>query len=191
MGPSVRAVAMAAAGHQRAVGDQGVAVLAQDEHLRAVGGPQGLRGQDVLGGPLSDDAPVEADKPRQVRGHGIEVMGREKNGQPTGLQRVQQMEDVMLRFQVDPDRRFIQEEGLRVAHQRAGEEHPLLLPPESSRICRPVQSPMPSWCMSRRATSRSAAGAQGCPREPRIAPMRMTCSAATGNRQSSASRLGT
>ena len=191
MGPSVRAVAVAAAGCQRAVGDEGVAVLAQDEHLRAVGGPQGLRGQDLLGGPLSYDTPVEADEPRQVRSHGIEVMGREKDGQPTGPQRVQQMEDVMLRFQVDADRRLIQDEELRVPHQRAGEEHPLLLPPESSRICRPVQSPMPSWCMSRRAASRSAAGAQGCPRQPRIAPMRTTCSAVTGNRQSSVSSLGT
>ena len=189
MGPSLREVAVAAAGHQWAVGNEGVTVLPQDQHLQALGGPQGLRGQDVLRTPLGDHTPVEADEPRQVRGYRIEVVGREENHQPTGMEVSNRWKTSCCVFGSTPT------VGSSRGRAPGG-------PPARGRGTPAAAAPgeladLPPGAVANAELVHEPSGrlsfrgrCPGLPRQPWIAPMRMTCSAAIGNRQSSASRLG-
>jgi hypothetical protein len=112
---SVLLAAMVTAREQRAMRHQRVAVVPDDEHLRTVGCPQNLRGQDVLGAPLGDQAAVKAQQPRQMRRYRIQVMGREENCQPLLAEFLKEMQEGMQGFQIDSDRGFVEQEELRVS----------------------------------------------------------------------------
>ena len=66
--------------------------------------------------------------PREVRGDGVEFMGSEDDGDAIVVEFVEQVQHVVASLDVDPSGGFVEEQELRVAHKRPGEEHTLLLP---------------------------------------------------------------
>src|SRR5687767_5978305 len=112
---------------QRTIGDQQIAVLPEHQHLRGVCGAEDLRSEDELWRPLGDHTAVETDQPRQVGGHGVEVMRRQEDGDPLPAQTLEEVQDVVLRLQVDPYRRLVQDEQLRLPEEGTCEKDALLL----------------------------------------------------------------
>ena len=58
----------------------------------------------------------------------VQVVRRQHDRDALVVQRVQQVQDVVSRLHIDAGRRLVQQEQLRLAHERARDESPLLLP---------------------------------------------------------------
>ena len=76
---------------------------------------------------VADHAAVQADDARQVRGDPVEVVRREDDRQPAGVEVVEQVQDLVAQAHVDARRRLVHEQQLGLAEQRARDEHALLL----------------------------------------------------------------
>ena len=111
----------------RAFADERESIVREHGHLDAVRGLEDRGCEDGGRRAFRDDRAVEADYPRQVRGHGVQLVGGHEDGDPLVVQLVEEVEDVVARADVDAARRLVQQEQLRVAYQRARQEDALLL----------------------------------------------------------------
>ncbi|MDF3042397.1 MAG: hypothetical protein K0Q71_5103 [Thermomicrobiales bacterium] len=96
---------------------------------------------------MRDHAAVDADDPRQVRRDGIQLVGGEHHGHSLAVQLGEQVQDVVAGLDVDTGGGLVENEEVRLANQRARQEHPLLLsagevtnlPPAQAGQSQPLQ----------------------------------------------------
>ena len=83
--------------------------------LRAVRALEDVGRQDVVRHAVADHAAVEADDARQMRGDPVEVVRREHDRQPVGVEVVEQVQDLVAQAHVDARRRLVHEQQLGLA----------------------------------------------------------------------------
>ena len=94
--------------------------------LQDVLGPK--RGDELARGSESNPLPVVHDGHTVAEPLGFfHIVGGEQNGSTCGLQSFYQAPELPPRLRIEAGGRLVQEEQLRVAHQRAGQGEPLLL----------------------------------------------------------------
>jgi hypothetical protein len=77
---------------------------------------------------VHDPAVAHHDRAVHERCHRAELVRHQHHGGPAGHQRAQGPGEQLLVVQVDARRRLVEHEHLRLPGQRAGDQHPLLLP---------------------------------------------------------------
>ena len=101
---------------QRTVGDKRHAVLTQHHHVRMVCLAQDIRGKHGLRRALGNDPVLKADDPRGMAGNGVEIMRGQEDRHVLPVELMQEVQNVMLRLQVDTSGGFIEQQELGSGH---------------------------------------------------------------------------
>jgi hypothetical protein len=175
---------------RRAIDDERHARVLEHVHRRAVDVLQHRGREHVARCTLGRDANVEAQQPRQVGRHAVEVVGAEHDRQPLVVQAAEQVQHLVTGAHVDPRGGLVEEQHVGAAQQGPGDEHPLLL------TARQVADVAPAQVADAEVVERlghlTALGA--CRRRPppaRVAGHQSTSSTVTGKCQLTVSTCGT
>ena len=112
----------------RALRHQRHPVILNHRHLRPVHLPQNVRRNHPVRRPVGHNAAVQTHNTRQMRRHRVDFVSRQDNRHPGVIQVMQQMHHIVPRLDIHPRSRLVQQQQLRVAHQRPRQKNPLLLP---------------------------------------------------------------
>jgi hypothetical protein len=97
-------------------------------HVSSEGAREDLLSEDIQRRSLGHNAPIHADHVGQVRGHRVQLMGREDDRDALSVQLGQQVQDVISRLDVHARGWLIQDQQFRFTNQRPRQEDALLLP---------------------------------------------------------------
>jgi hypothetical protein len=97
---------------ERVVCDQKVTLVPDDDHIAAIGSREDFVGKNIMRLTLRHHAFIEADHPGQMRGHHIEVMRAEQNGDALAVDIAQQMQHLVLSLDIHAGSRLIQHQEL-------------------------------------------------------------------------------
>jgi len=87
------------------------------------------RGDKLPGSPERNHLPVIHDRHAIAELFGlVHVVGGEQDGSPAGAELLDQFPELPARLRIEPGRRFIEKEELRLADKRTGKREPLFLP---------------------------------------------------------------
>ena len=89
---------------------------------------QDFGGDDLSRRAIRDDAVIDAHQMRKVRGHAVEVVRGEHDGNSVFVKVGEQVENIVTRGDVDAAGGFVHEHELWAPKERSREEHALLLP---------------------------------------------------------------
>src|SRR5512133_3817048 len=84
---------------------------------------------EILGGAVRNNLLIQEEQRMNLVGDNVDVVGNEDDREAVRVVKLaQKMIELLLSADVDPGRRFVQDEHLRVAGERTGDHYPLPFP---------------------------------------------------------------